>query len=121
MGAATAVLWVDGHRNLLHASDYGLSVTRADKIDYHILPNTLTTQHYANALGGQQWVIPQHDSNAEGFRKANVTAPVRVIGWQGNPVNRMSPVVRVSPSSSVLMRCLTIRFSPRAPSHAWRR
>jgi hypothetical protein len=96
LGAATAMLWVDGHPNMLAREDGVTEHPDVDLFDYHITPNTLIAQHYADSLNGRMWIIPQHNPNMLGLLKTNQASPVRIIGWQGSPENRMPEFVRVS-------------------------
>ncbi|ELR15026.1 uncharacterized protein ACA1_212820 [Acanthamoeba castellanii str. Neff] len=93
MGAARAILWVDGHPHLLRSKTDGRAETAKSPFDYHIQVNTIPAQHYEGAMTGTQWMIPQHNSNLHGLRH-NASAPVRVIGWQGSKMNRMAPLIR---------------------------
>ena len=79
MGAATAILWVDGHPHLLRSDTDGRAETAKSPFDYHIQVNTIPAQHYEGAMTGTQWMIPQHNSNLHGLRH-NASGPVRVIG-----------------------------------------
>lgn len=94
MKAATAMLWVDGHPHLLDPAS--AHKNPANNYTYHIVPNTLTGQHYPFSLESDRtWVIPQHDSRPDTIPIHDPTMPVREIAWQGGYSNRMSPYVRV--------------------------
>lgn len=106
MKASTAILWVDGHPHLTGpVSERDPMLRLKDKFTYHILPNTLTSQHYPFALDGKRtWVIPQHDSRPEGIPDHDPRKPVREIAWQGGKHNRMSTHVKVRNHSPPVSR-----------------